>query len=287
VEKALDQHSFRKTIIDFIRDKPLGAVAGGVFVLMIVVAILGPLATPQDPGLTDLSRRLGSPSLQHFLGTDYLGRDIFSRLIAGTRLAILVGTVSSLAGATLGSVIGIISGYLGGKTDMFIQRIMDMIMAFPSLILAIAIIAVLGSSVTNVIIAIAFPSIPRANRVARSVAISLREFTFVEAARAVGATSTRIIFFHIMPNAMAAYLILVTSSLGMAILVEASLSFLGLGIPAPHPSWGRSLYDAMPFLYAQPLQAVWPGIAISLAVFASNLFGDALRDKLDPRLKRL
>ena len=287
MEKVIDQRSIWKTIINFIKDKPLGAAAGAVFLVMVVIAILGPLVTPQDPMLTDMSRRLGAPSIEHLLGTDYLGRDIFSRLIAGTRLAILVGAVSSLAGATLGCVIGVISGYLGGKTDMFIQRMMDMIMAFPTLILAIAIIAVLGSSVTNVIIAIAFPSIPRANRVARSVAISLREFTFVEAARAVGATPIRIIVYHIMPNAMAAYLILVTTSLGMAILVEASLSFLGLGIPAPQPSWGRSLYDAMPFLYNQPLQAVWPGIAISLAVFGSNLFGDALRDKLDPRLKRL
>jgi len=287
VEKASAQRSFRNTIIDFILDKPLGAIAGAVFLLMVVIAILGPLVTPQDPLFTDVAKRLGAPSPEHFLGTDYLGRDIFSRLIAGTRLAILVGVVSSLFGATVGCIIGIISGYLGGKVDMFVQRIMDMIMAFPTLILAIAIIAVLGSSISNVIIAIALPSIPRANRVARSVAIALREFTFIEAARAVGATPIRIIFTHIMPNAMAAYLILVTSSLGMAILVEASLSFLGLGIPAPHPSWGRSLYDAMPFLYNQPLQAVWPGIAISLAVFGCNLFGDALRDKLDPRLKRL
>ena len=170
---------------------------------------------------------------------------------------------------------------------MTTQRFMDVAMAFPGLILAMALMAVLGPSLINVIIAIAIPSIPRANRVSRSVAISVKEFQYIEAARAIGVKPARIIVHHIIPNCLASYLIVVTSMLGAAILIEASLSFLGLGIPPPHPSWGRSLFQAMPYIYKAPWMGIFPGIAISLIVFAANMFGDALRDKWDPRLKRL
>ena len=221
------------------------------------------------------------------MGTDNYGRDVLSRVIAGAQLAMIVGVTSSFLGSTAGLLIGVLSGYVGGKTDMAIQRIMDMIMAFPMLVMAIAMMAVLGSSVFNVILAIAVPTIPRSNRVARSVAVSVKEFQYVEAARAVGASRSRIILRHVLPNCIAAYLIMVTGALGMSVLVEASLSFLGLGVPPPTPSWGRDLNQGMRFLYDQPWMVLFPGLAISLVVFGANLFGDAIRDVLDPRLKRM
>jgi len=276
-----------QAIIDFARAKPLGAAGGVVFFFMIIIAIIGPWITPYDPLATSMVNNLRPPSLEFLCGTDHIGRDIFSRLIAGTRTALLIGVTASFSGSTIGGIIGVVSGYLGGKVDMAIQRVMDIIMAFPTLILAIAIMAVLGGSIPNVILAIAFPMLPRANRVARSVALFVREFQYIEAARAVGATQTRIIFRHVLPNATATYLIVLTGALGMSILAEASLSFLGLGVPAPHPAWGRELYESMRYFYAAPWLAIFPGIAISLTVFAANLFGDALRDIWDPRLKRL
>lgn len=277
----------RTVIWDFAREKPLGAMTGFIFLVVILLAIIGPWVTPSDPITTNIMDKLTPPGSTYWFGTDHIGRDIFSRVIAGARTAIMISVISSFVGSTIGGLLGVISGYLGGRVDMVIQRIMDMIMAFPILILAIAIMAVLGSSITNVIIDISFPMIPRANRIARSIAVSVREFVFVEAAQAVGASQSRIIFRHILPNAVAAYIIVLTGALGMAILSEASLSFLGLGVPAPHPAWGRDLYESMRYYYMAWWTAIFPGLAISLAVFSANLFGDALRDKLDPRLKRL
>lgn len=274
-------------IRDFAREKPLGAVCGVIFLFTIIMAIIGPWIVPNDPITTSIMDRLTPPGSTYWFGTDHIGRDILSRVIAGARTAMLIAVTASFVGSTIGALLGIISGYLGGRVDMIMQRFMDMIMAFPVLILCIAIVAVLGGSITNVIIAISFPMIPFANRVVRSIAISVREFTFIEAARAVGASQSRIIFRHVLPNAAAAYLIVLTGALGMSILAEASLSFLGLGVPAPHPAWGRDLYESMRHYYSAPWTAVFPGLAISLAVFSANLFGDALRDKLDPRLKRL
>jgi peptide/nickel transport system permease protein len=274
-------------IRQFFKDKPLGAVGGLIFLVMILVAIFAPLLAPYDPISNDIPARLSAPSWQHLMGTDALGRDVLSRLLYGARISALVGLMASAAGITLGSVIGITSGYLGKKTDLYVQRIMDILLAFPSLILALAIMAVLGASLTNVIIAIAVPVVPRANREVRSVAISVKEFQYIEAARAIGGSQWRIIFRHVLPNCTAAFLILATSMLGTAILIEASLSFLGLGIPPPAPSWGRSLSEAMRFNYNAPWLSIFPGLAISLIVFAANMFGDALRDIWDPRLKRL
>jgi peptide/nickel transport system permease protein len=187
----------------------------------------------------------------------------------------------------IGATIGIVSGYAGRKTDMVIQRFMDMLMAFPPLVLILAIMAALGPSVQNVIIAIIIPMTARANRVSRSVTLSVKELQHVEAVRALGARSWRIIFRHILPNTVPSYLIVATSTLGGIILAEASLSFLGLGVPPPHPSWGRSLNEAMAWIHSTPLLALWPGLAITFVVFSINVFGDALRDVLDPRLKRL
>jgi peptide/nickel transport system permease protein len=254
---------------------------------MVLVALVSPWITPYDPLSTDVINRLQGPSWAHLLGTDEVGRDVLSRVIYGARISAIVGIGATLVGTTVGALIGVISGYVGGKWDMAIQRIMDIIMAFPGLVLSIAIMAVLGPSINNVILAISIPSIPRANRVVRSVAVSVRGFPFVEAAKAVGCKPTRIIFRHVIPNTLASYLIVATSMLGAAILIEASLSFLGLGVPPPHPSWGRSLSEAMQYMYKAPWLSIFPGLAISIIVFAVNMFGDALRDVWDPRLKRL
>lgn len=271
----------------FSKAKPLGAAAGIILLIMVIVAIIGPWITPYDPLASNVQERFKPPSWTHIAGTDNLGRDCFSRLIAGTRIALFVGILSSFVGTTAGVILGVISGYVGGRFDMYFQRFMDMIMAFPYLVLAMAIVAVLGNTLPNVILAIAFPQIPTANRVARSVALSVKEAIFIESARAVGAGQWRIIFRHVLPNALASYLIILTSALGNSILAEASLSFLNLGVPPPHPSWGRALNEAMQFFYASPWLAIYPGIAISLAVFGANLLGDALRDVWDPRLKRI
>ena len=275
------------TIWEFSRETPIGAAAAVVLLFMFLIAVFGPWITPQDPLTNNIASRLLPPSLSNLMGTDEYGRDVLSRIIAGTRVAIVVSVVAAFAGSTIGALVGITSGYLGGKVDMIMQRFMDMIMAFPPLILAIAISAVMGASIFTVIVAITVPMMPRANRVIRSVAISAKESVFIEAARAVGAKPARIIFIHLLPNCVAAYLILLTSALGICILIEASLSFLGLGIPPPHPSWGRDISMAMSYLDEYPWLAIFPGIAISLFVFGANLFGDALRDKFDPRLKRL
>jgi peptide/nickel transport system permease protein len=274
-------------LVRFTREKPLGAAGAVIFIVMVLAAITAQWISPYDPTATELAVRLTPPSAEHWLGTDKLGRDMLSRLIYGARISAIVGIAATLISTTFGTLIGIISGYLGGRKDMYIQRVMDMLMSFPGLILAIAIMAALGPSVVNVIIAISIPGIPRTNRVIRSVSVSLKEFQYVEAAQAVGATQSRIIFRHILPNCIAPFLILVTSALAGAILVEASLSFLGLGIPPPTPSWGRSLLEAMDSYIAAPWLAIFPGLAISLVVFGANMFGDALRDVLDPRLKRL
>lgn len=270
----------------FIQYKPLGAFSAFILFTMIMIAILGDLITPYDALTHDLANRLSAPSWEHLAGTDQFGRDILSRLIIGTRLAMFIGITATVSGKTIGTIIGIISAYAGKKTDMIIQRFMDTFMALPNLVLIIAIVAVLGASIINLIIAIAVPSLPAPNRVARSIALSVKEHQFVEAAKAVGARPARIIFRHIVPNCVAGYIIMLTGGLGTAILAESSLGFLGLGVPPPHPAWGASLNEAMR-IHGAPWVAIFPGIAISAAVFAANLLGDALRDIWDPRLKRL
>jgi peptide/nickel transport system permease protein len=271
----------------FAREKPLGAAGAILMLLIILVAILAPWLAPADPLRTHVREALEGPSGQYLLGSDELGRDSLSRIIYGARISILVGFLATFFGTVIGTLINVFSAYRGGWVDILVQRIMDVLLAFPTLIMALAIMAVLGPSVRNVIIAISIPFIPRAGRVVRSTALAVKEQQYVEAARAVGASQWRIIFFHVLPNCMAPYLIIATALLGTAILVEASLSFLGLGIPPPTPSWGRALAEAMEFFNAAPWLAIFPGIAISLAVFGINLLGDALRDVLDPRLKRL
>jgi peptide/nickel transport system permease protein len=273
-------------VSNFVRRRPLGAVGAAIILAMAVLAATANLIAPFDPLATDYGAMLSAPSRDHWLGTDAYGRDVLSRMIYGSRTALMVGLGASLLGAVFGSLIGVASAYFGGRVDLVVQRIMDVFFAFPVIILALAVVAILGTGVGNVILAIAAPMIPRCARVVRSSALSVREMPYVDAARASGYGHGRIILRHMLPNVMAPILIMATAFLGEAILLEASLSFLGLGVTEPTAAWGLMLRGAaVEFAETAPWMAFFPGLAISLAVFGFNLFGDSLRDALDPRLR--
>ncbi|MEK7386963.1 MAG: ABC transporter permease [candidate division NC10 bacterium] len=271
---------------DFCRRRSLGAIGAVVILLMLAVALLAEVIAPYDPLAVDFGAMLSPPSAKHWVGTDTFGRDVLSRLIYGSRTALLVGFGASIFGATLGAILGVGSAYFGGRVDLYLQRVMDIFLSFPLIILALALVAILGNSIPNLIMAITVPMIPRSALVIRSSALSVREMPYVDAARAAGFGHARIILRHMLPNVMAPYLIILTAFLGQAILLEASLSFLGLGVQEPIAAWGLMLRGAaVEFAETAPWMAVFPGLAISLAVFAFNLLGDSLRDALDPRLK--
>jgi len=269
-----------------VRKKPLGAAGGVLMLVMLITAVFAELLQTHDPIATNAAYTLGRPNLEHLLGTDHLGRDIYSRIVHGARVSLVVGVASTLLGSVLGGIIGLLSGYVGGKTDLVTQRVLDILQGLPLLVLALVMSAALGPSVQNVVIAISIPIIPRAARVIRSSVLSIREMQYVEAARSLGVQHLRIAFRHILPNTIGPFIVLCTAQLGSAILVEATLSYLGLGVPEPYPSWGRMLsVSAAEYAQKAPHLVLFPGIAISLAVFGSNLLGDALRDTLDPRLR--
>jgi len=271
---------------DFVRQRPLGAIGALIVVVMVITAATAGILAPYDPLETDYAAMLGAPDARHWLGTDAFGRDVLSRVIYGSRTALMVGLGASLIGATFGAVIGVSSAYFGGRVDLVVQRVMDVFFAFPVIILALAVVAILGTGAQNVILAIAVPMVPRCARVVRSSALAVREMPYVDAARAAGFGHRRIILRHMLPNVMAPILILATAFLGEAILLEASLSFLGLGVQEPVAAWGLMLRGAaVQFAESAPWMAIFPGLAISLAVFGFNLFGDSLRDALDPRLR--
>jgi peptide/nickel transport system permease protein len=275
-------------VVKFCRQRPLGAIGGALIIVMVAVAFLAALLAPYDPLATDYASMLAPPSAQHWLGTDAFGRDVLSRIVYGSRTALLVGFGASVLGATLGAVVGVASAYFGGRVDLLVQRIMDIFLSFPLIILALAVVAILGTGVLNVTMAIMIPMIPRCALVVRSSALAIREMPYVDAARAAGFGHARIIFRHMLPNVMAPYLILLTAFLGQAILLEASLSFLGLGVQEPTAAWGLMLRGAaVEFAETAPWMALFPGFAISLGVFAFSLFGDSLRDALDPKLRTL
>jgi peptide/nickel transport system permease protein len=292
IDRALDvevpraRQGWAPVVRDFCVRRPLGAVGAAIILLMLVVAILAPLIARYDPVVNDFGAMLAAPSGAHWLGTDAFGRDVLSRLIYGSRTALLVGFGASVLGATLGAVLGVASAYFGGRVDLYLQRVMDVFLSFPLIILALALVAILGNSIPNLIMAIMIPMVPRSALVIRSSALAIREMPYVDAARAAGFGHGRIILRHMLPNVMAPYLIMLTAFLGQAILLESSLSFLGLGVQEPIAAWGLMLRGAaVEFAEAAPWMAVFPGLAISLSVFAFNLFGDSLRDALDPRLK--
>ena len=265
---------------------PLGVVGAFIMLVFVFAAAFAPWLTSYDPTGTNPALALRPPSAAHIFGADAMGRDIYARIIYGARISLAVGLGSTLLGSSFGVVLGLASGYLGGWVDLVIQRIVDVLQAVPLLVLALVMAAALGPALDNTIVAIAIPLIPYTARVVRSNTLALRELPFVEAARAVGMSEFRIAVRHVLPNTVAPLIVIATAQLGAAILTEASLSFLGLGVPEPHPSWGRMLSEsAAEYVRVAPWLVIFPGVAISLAVFGTNLFGDALRDILDPRLR--
>jgi len=276
------------TIVDFARRRPLGAAGAAVVVFLFLLALSAELIAPYNPVAVDFGAMLSRPGAAHWLGTDAFGRDVLTRLIYGSRTALMVGFGAAVVGSTLGAILGVGSAFFGGKVDLYLQRLMDIFIAFPLIILALAIVAILGNALPNLIVAITIPMIPRCALVIRSTALSIREMPYVDAARTAGFSNARIIMRHMLPNVMAPYLIMLTAFLGQAILLESSLSFLGLGVQEPTAAWGLMLRGAaVDFAESAPWMAVFPGLAISLAVFAFNLFGDSLRDALDPKLRTL
>lgn len=271
-------------LLFFCRRYPLGAVGGAIVLVFVLAAVLADLIAPYDPLSTNPTLSLNPPTSENVLGNDMMGRDVSSRIIHGARISLAVGIGSTLLGGIVGVFVGLLSGYLLGWVDLITQRVIDIMQALPLLVMALVMAAALGPSLENTIIAISIPLVPQVARVIRANTLSLREMPFVEAARAGGMTESWIAFRHVLPNTMAPLIVLATAQLGSAILTEAALSFLGLGIPEPHPSWGRMLSEsAAEYVRTAPWLVIFPGIAISLAVFGTNLLGDALRDLLDPR----
>jgi peptide/nickel transport system permease protein len=281
---GLGWSGWRGNLRHFIVRHPLGAAGAIIMAVFVFGALFADLITLYDPLRTDSALSLAPPNAAHWMGADFMGRDIYSRIVYGARISLAVGLGSTLLGCIFGTVIGLSSGYLGGWVDLAAQRLIDILQALPLLVLALVMAAALGPSLKNTIIAIAIPLIPSVARVIRSNALALRELPFVEAARAIGMSEARIAVRHVLPNTLAPVIVLATAQLGAAILTEASLSFLGLGIPEPYPSWGRMLSEsAAEYVRTAPWLVIFPGAAISLTVFGTNLLGDALRDILDPR----
>ncbi len=262
----------------------LGTIGLIIMLAFVLTAILANVICRYDPLQVDAAHALARPDWRHWMGTDSFGRDVWSRIVHGARISLAVGIGSTALGASIGVMVGLTSGYLSGWVDLVFQRVTDILQSLPLLVLALVMTAALGPSLPNVIIAIAIPLIPIVSRVIRANTLALRELPFVEAAKSIGMSETRIALRHVLPNTLAPLIVLGTAQLGSTILTEASLSFLGLGIPEPYPSWGRMLSEsAAEYVRVAPWLVIFPGIAISLAVFGTNLFGDALRDILDPR----
>lgn len=267
--------------------KPLGAASAVIILVLILAAVSADIIAPYDPLTVAESERLQPPSWTHPMGTDNLGRDILSRIIHGSRISLWVGFLSVLIATGVGVIVGTVSAYAGGTTDLVVQRFIDAVQSIPGLILALVMAVVLGPSTTTAVVAIAIVNIPSQARVVRSAVLSVAEEAYIDAARAVGCSNPRIMLLHILPNIVAPVIVLASVLFGSAIIIEASLSFLGLGTPPPAPSWGGMLSGAgRQFMEQVATLALFPGLAISIAVLAFNLFGDMLRDILDPRLRR-
>jgi peptide/nickel transport system permease protein len=272
--------------IQMLRRKPLGTVGAVIVVVMVGAAALAEVLSPYGFAQTSLRERFIVMSASHWLGTDQLGRDLLTRLMYGARISLYVGFGAVLLGSLLATGIGVLSAYFGGKLDLWLQRVVDAWMAFPPLLLLMSIMSLLGPTVFNIttVLGIAFGI--QNSRIIRGVALSIKEHQFVEAARALGARHVRITVGHLLPNVMPTIIVVATTGLSTVILTEASLSFLGLGVPPPYPTWGGMLSLAgLDHMYQAPWLAIWPAVALSVAVFGFNMLGDALRDLLDPRLK--
>lgn len=274
---------FKEECKRFIATQKIGFSALLVIIAVVLIGIFAPVIAPFDPVTQSREAFLQAPTSEHLMGTDDLGRDIFSRIVFGSRISLLVGFVTVIVSITLGVLIGMVSGYFGGIVDMVIQRIMDAVMSIPALILALFIAALLGPAIQNVIIALVIIEIPRFARIVRGEMLRIRETNYVEASRSVGAHAFRIILKHGLPNMMAPIIVMASLAFGQTIIAEASLSFLGIGTPPPNPSWGLMLSDASRYMESAPWLVLFPGLALSVLVLAFNLLGDALRDFLDPK----
>ena len=270
---------------EFARRNPLASFWGVVAVLLILMAIAAPIVAPQDPLKVDTQKMTAPPDGDNLFGTDFIGRDILSRLVYGARVSLFVALASVSLGTTIGLAWAITTGYIGGMVDLLSERVVEVMMAIPSLILALLLVLALGATVWTVIVAIALTRVPSTVRVVRSVVLSVKETPYVEAARAIGAGRLRVMAFHVAPQTVATYIVLVTINLGTAMLTEAALSFLGLGVAPPTASWGGMLGEASIVYSPYWWMVVYPGIFITMAVMAFNLFGDGVRDVLDPRLR--
>ncbi len=284
-DRALNRSAL-KIVRDFCAHEPLGTFGLALVLLMAFAAVTADWLAPFDPTANDFGAMTEAPSWTHLLGTDQFGRDVFSRILFGAQTALIVGFTCAFVGGAIGLVIGVGSAYFGGRLDLVLQRFLDVLMAFPLIILALAVVSIFGTGVHNVILAITVPLVPRCARVVRSSALAIREVPYVDAARACGFGHWRIILRHMIPNVMAPFLIVFTAFVGQAILAEASLSYLGLGVQEPTPAWGLMLQGgAEEYALEAPWIAIFPGLAIALTVFGISLFGDALRDALDPKLR--
>lgn len=267
--------------------KNKAAVVGGFFILLfIVVSIVGPFLTTKDPTEVMMLNKLQPPSAEFWFGTDNFGRDIFTRIIHGMGLTLKVGFLSVAIGGSIGVVFGIVSGYYGGKIDTIIMRVMDVLLAFPGILLALAIVSVLGGSLQNVIIAVSIFSVPAFARIVRSSTLSVRQLEYIDAVRALGASDFRIIFKHILPNVVSPIIVQATLRIATAVLTASGLSFLGLGAQPPEPEWGAMLNDGRTYMKTAPHLMLFPGMMIAIVVLAFNIFGDGLRDALDPKMKK-
>ena len=287
IDEMFGRKSFLEKALNMCRRQPVGAAGFFIVAGLAFLAVFAGFISPYDPEAANFEDMLLGPSASYWFGTDQFGRDILTRLIYGSRTALTIGFIAAFCGATTGLILGVASAYFGGKIDLVLQRFIDVFIAFPVIIMALAIVAVFGTDLGYVVLAIALPFIPDASRIVRSNALALREIPYVDAARALGFSHSRIILRHMLPNVMAPYLIILTANIGQAILLEASLSYLGLGVQEPTPAWGLMLQGgAEEYAESAPWVPIFPGLAITLAVFGFNLFGDGLRDMLDPRLRR-
>jgi peptide/nickel transport system permease protein len=287
IEEATERkRSLLRFAVDFCRRQPLGTFGLAIVLVMFAAGAAAGWISPFDPEENDFNAMMEAPSWVHLLGTDQLGRDIFSRLVFGARTAMIVGFSAAFVGGAVGLVLGVASAYFGGWFDLIFQRVLDVLMAFPLIILALAVVSVFGTGVFNVIVAITIPLIPRCGRVVRASALAVREIPYIDAARALGFGHARIVLRHMVPNVVAPFLILLSAFVGQAILAEASLSYLGLGVQEPVPAWGLMLQGgAEEYATTAPWIAIFPGLAIVLTVLGISLFGDALRDAIDPKLR--
>lgn len=277
--------TWHQVVLRLIRVQPLGAVSAAILLAAFVIAVAAPFVATDDPDLAHFSAITSAPSGDYWLGTDGLGRDVYSRIVYGTRISLIVGLGVVALALVAGALIGLLSGYYGGWLDTLIQWIMDALQTFPLIVLALAIVAVLSPGLINIIIAVAIVLTPRTERVVRATVLSVREQDYVQAARAIGASNLMIMLRAVLPNSLAPVVVISTAEVASAILSEASLSFLGVGIPPPTATWGGMLAESRDLVVVAPWMVVFPGVAISVVVLAINLFGDSLRDVLDPRLR--